>query len=280
HCQALHFDGEKLSNSTRQNKKFGMCCLQGQIQLPPWPEPPVELKGLFCGTDNLSNNFRKNIQSFNSAFAFTSLAVDVDQSVTNTSGPYCFKIHGQLHHKMGALEPREGRPHQYAQLYIHDPQAAQEEHEHNHPALDCRIMQIISDVLHCHNPYVALFKHAYELLRAKPPEQQTSIQARIVLQPTDDGRHYNLPNVDEVAAIMPGDGEQHVDEHCEIILQLRGGGLRRVSHLNPTYSPLHYVLLFPCGEQGWHHNIPSEAENGRHGRSNKVTQQCYYAYHL
>ncbi|KAI6004154.1 hypothetical protein EDD15DRAFT_2360425 [Pisolithus albus] len=77
----------------------------GQIHLPPWPEPPVELKGLFCGTDNLSNNFRKNSWSLNSAFAFTSLAVDVDETVTNTSGPYCFKIHGQLHHKMGALEP-------------------------------------------------------------------------------------------------------------------------------------------------------------------------------
>ncbi|KAI6142894.1 hypothetical protein EDD17DRAFT_1769056 [Pisolithus thermaeus] len=119
---------------------------------------------------------------------------------------------------MGALEPQEGHPYRYAQLYIHDPQAAQEECECNHPALDCGIMQTIADALYRHNPYVALFKHAYELLWAKPPEQQTSVQARIVLQPTDDGRHYNLPNVDEVAAIMPGDGEQHVDEHHEIIL--------------------------------------------------------------
>ncbi|KAG5347434.1 hypothetical protein C0989_011882, partial [Termitomyces sp. Mn162] len=30
HCQALHFDAEKLTRSTRNNPKFGMCCLQGQ----------------------------------------------------------------------------------------------------------------------------------------------------------------------------------------------------------------------------------------------------------
>ncbi|KAG5323722.1 hypothetical protein C0989_011959, partial [Termitomyces sp. Mn162] len=30
HCQALHFDAEKLTKSTIYNPKFGMCCLQGQ----------------------------------------------------------------------------------------------------------------------------------------------------------------------------------------------------------------------------------------------------------
>ncbi|KAG6895222.1 hypothetical protein C0992_002504, partial [Termitomyces sp. T32_za158] len=30
HCQALHWDAEKLAKSTRNHAKFGMCCLQGQ----------------------------------------------------------------------------------------------------------------------------------------------------------------------------------------------------------------------------------------------------------
>ncbi|KAG5347630.1 hypothetical protein C0989_011658, partial [Termitomyces sp. Mn162] len=34
HCQALHFDAEKLTKSTRNSPKFGMCCLQGQVNLP------------------------------------------------------------------------------------------------------------------------------------------------------------------------------------------------------------------------------------------------------
>jgi len=36
HCHALHFDCEKLSKSTRAVPKFGSCCLEGQIKLPPF----------------------------------------------------------------------------------------------------------------------------------------------------------------------------------------------------------------------------------------------------
>ena len=36
HRHALHFAAEKLSNSTRIELKFGMCCLSGQICLPPF----------------------------------------------------------------------------------------------------------------------------------------------------------------------------------------------------------------------------------------------------
>jgi len=57
HCHALHFDFEKLSTSTRANKRFGGCCLQGQIRLPPFREPPiVRLK--VDGIQNLAFEFR------------------------------------------------------------------------------------------------------------------------------------------------------------------------------------------------------------------------------
>ena len=35
YCHALYFDCEKLTSSRVNCPKFGMCCLQGQIQLPP-----------------------------------------------------------------------------------------------------------------------------------------------------------------------------------------------------------------------------------------------------
>jgi len=46
HCNALHFESEKLSSSTRALKRFGGCCLQGQINLPPFHQPPRELADL------------------------------------------------------------------------------------------------------------------------------------------------------------------------------------------------------------------------------------------
>ncbi len=39
-CDALHWKFEKLSASSVRNPKFGNCCLQGQIQLPPLRAPP------------------------------------------------------------------------------------------------------------------------------------------------------------------------------------------------------------------------------------------------
>ncbi|KAF8346240.1 hypothetical protein F5887DRAFT_1185189 [Amanita rubescens] len=58
HCNALHWDCEKLSSSTGRNPKFGSCCLQGQIQLPPLREPPRVLRDMLCGISPHSKTFR------------------------------------------------------------------------------------------------------------------------------------------------------------------------------------------------------------------------------
>ena len=36
---------------------------------------------------------------------------------------------------------------------------------------------------------------------------------------------------------------------------LKGGSLKRIHEGNLVYAPLHYVLLFPRGELGWHKDI-------------------------
>jgi hypothetical protein len=106
HCHALHWDAEKLKASIQNNKKFGQCCLQGQV--PPFPPPPPTLKNL-CGISPYSDSFCKHIHQYNAAFAFTSVCVKIDHSVTSASGPYAFKINGELHHLSGALMPVEGQ---------------------------------------------------------------------------------------------------------------------------------------------------------------------------
>jgi hypothetical protein len=121
HCHALHFDSEKLSASTLANKKFGSCCLQGQVQLPAFRELPRTLRDMLHGISPHSNSFKKNIRQYNAAFAFASLGVKVDHAITNAPGPYCFRINGDLHHLSGSLLPENGVNESYAQIYIHDP---------------------------------------------------------------------------------------------------------------------------------------------------------------
>ena len=67
---------------------------------------------------------------------------------------------------------------------------------------------------------------------------------RLHLQQGIDARRYNLPTVEEIAAIVPGDGSQDVRVDHDIVVCLQGGGLHRISNLHPSYLPLHYVLFF------------------------------------
>ena len=93
----------------------------------------------------------------------------------------------------------------------------------------------------------------------KPEDQHDSVVLHLCAECTQDLRRYNLPTADdEVAAIIPGDGSEIRSDHRDIVLRLKGGGLQRISYLHPAYASLHYVLLFPHGEDGWHTGIPAQ----------------------
>lgn len=158
HCHALHWDSEKLSSSTRADKKFGGCCLQGQVMLPPLPPPPMELRHLLYGTSPWAHHFKDRIHQYNAAFAFTSLGVKIDHKITNAPGPYCFRINGELHHLSGALLPPGAQEKTYAQIYIHDPAEQLAIRQRNNTNLNSVVMTQLQGVLNAHHPYVPLYK--------------------------------------------------------------------------------------------------------------------------
>jgi len=185
-CHASHFKNERLTRSTRNNPKFGMCCLTGQVKLDSLLEPPLTLKNLLIGVTPLSRTFREKIRQYNAAFAFTSTAVKLDETLLNGTGTYCFRMHGSLHHHMGALLPNDDAQPAYAQLYINDPQAAQISRANRNPGLHLTIMTDLQAMVNDVHPYVPLYKQAYQLMMEKPPEEQANVQAKITLQPSAD----------------------------------------------------------------------------------------------
>ncbi len=54
---------------------------------------------------------------------------------------------------------------------------------------------------------------------------------------------------------MVGDGTNVKGTTRDIIVKKIAGPLQRISILHPSYIPMHYVLLFPNGHDGWHPNI-------------------------
>ena len=98
-CGALHWLGEhsQKSGSATLYPLFGMCCSDGNIELPSPPSPPNALQRLFSGSTPKARQFRENIRQYNAALSFTSLRAQIDNSVNRGSGgPLVFKIYGEL----------------------------------------------------------------------------------------------------------------------------------------------------------------------------------------
>ncbi|KAJ3816606.1 hypothetical protein F5880DRAFT_1457341, partial [Lentinula raphanica] len=253
HCGALHWLAEKVSGSSKSSPQFGVCCKHGEVRIPLLQPPPEYLQLLLTSQDYQAREFRENIAQYNSALAFTSLGVSIDESVNRHGrGPPVFRIHGELKHLSGSLLPKQGKAPAYAQLYILDPRIALSYRMQRNNNLDPVTMEGLQNLLNTVNPYSSIYQHAYEFLQQHPNIPELSISLRVM--PGQDCRRYNLPTADEVAAIIPGDGTQAADRR-DIILRIReeeGGGLQRVNDGHAAYAPLHYVLLFPRGEPGWH----------------------------
>ncbi|CAG8726587.1 25174_t:CDS:10, partial [Cetraspora pellucida] len=164
-----------------------------------------------------------NIRMYNSALAFMFIGVTIDHSVTGTSSVYSFCIHDEMYYSIGFLFPEENNSNnqpKFAQIYIYDT-----EHE-----LQNRMNQMLYDI----NPYCRIFNQATNILNSN-----SIFNFRMVITDSrsKDSRHYNTPTTSEVAIIMVG--------------------IKRISELHHAYESLHYVLMFPRGEDGWHLYIPT-----------------------
>ncbi|GJZ91429.1 ATP-dependent DNA helicase PIF1-like protein [Tanacetum coccineum] len=156
-CKELHalvWEAEaKRGNNNTTNKAYSICCGKGKVfikQPPPAPKPLVDL---YFNDDAKSKNFKNNIRTYNSMFAFTSMGVKVDDSINRKGkGPYVFHLHGQTYHSMGSLLPKEGESPKFAQLYIYDTE--------NEVENRARALREVKDVLDTSSDLVKTFRRA------------------------------------------------------------------------------------------------------------------------
>jgi len=102
------------------------------------------------------------------------------------------------------------------------------------------------------NPYVKVFKIARDMMAIEGVP--TDLKLSLIISRTKDARRYNVPMADEVTALMVGDGFKVVNMRDVVIVQ-QVGSFQRISELHVGYMALHYPLLFPYDEDGWHLNI-------------------------
>jgi len=203
HCYALHFECEKLTFSRVNHPKFDMCWLQGQIQLP-FLQPLTEiLHNYLTGDDYFSREFHNNIQQHNAAFSMISVGVKIDNSVTRQSGPYYFKIQGELHHLTGALLSHADQTPIYVQIYILNTAKQLNVRRANNNNLDPVVMDNIQTMLLDSHLYIGQYCHAYELIRDKPADEQQEVRIRLHVDLQHDQQTHNLSTAEEITVIIP-----------------------------------------------------------------------------
>ena len=116
--------------------------------------------------------------------------------------------------------------------------------------LDKDLLQELQKALMSVNPYVKQLQYVSGLLKK---DGNCDIRLTIKTNQAVDMRRYNAPASSEIAVLLPGDGMNASNR--DIILYKKGGGVIRINEFNAAYDPLHYVLLFPNGDQGYHFNI-------------------------
>ena len=97
----------------------------------------------------------------------TLVEVKIDNSVTRQSGPYCFKIQGELHHLTGTLLSHGNQTPIYAQIYILDIAEQLNIRRANNNNLDPVVMDNLQTMLLDNHPYIGHYCHAYELIVTK-----------------------------------------------------------------------------------------------------------------
>jgi hypothetical protein len=190
---------------------------------------------------------------------------------------------------MGNLFPQPGEARKFAQLYISDPHAKFDGRMGNFSGLNKDTMQSLQTMLHACNPYAIIYQTAVERLQGGAIE----LSLRLVNDRRTNLWRYNAPTVNKVGALMVGGDVDEVDTRT-IFVRSTNGYFQRVSPLHSAYTPLHYILFFPDGCNGWHDDIPlngfqwdgsmfiQDDENtvgGKRG-SARVTMFQFYTYML
>ena len=254
HCNALRWPAELAS----------FCCAKGTVVLDNAQPPPSTLRMMHNDTV-YRESYLKHTRAYNNALALASLGCK--EPPTSGFNP-TFKIQGKLYHCIGSLLPVDGAIPKFAQLYFHDSENEVQNRLNHAPHLNAPILHQLQDMLHEVNSYIQSFRAAAELTAQQ--NVQVVLHGDKRLKPSGEHcRKYNLPMQSEVAALVPGETSSNLD----VIVHARDGRLQRIPITHRSYDPLHYVLLFPFGEDGW--QLGLKRTNNR-----TLTASDFYCYRL
>lgn len=160
-CGSFMWKEENHIGTLGHSAIFSTCCSEGKILLPTISDPPLILQNLLTNENDEGKEFRHNIRAYNSSLAFASLGVNED--VLPSKGPYTFRIHGSVYHRIGHVFPEVGEQPKFSQIYIYDTENETNNRIRWNSDLNRNIHELLQNMLHHNNPFAKCFKHTTEL---------------------------------------------------------------------------------------------------------------------
>ncbi|CAN1173376.1 hypothetical protein LINPERHAP2_LOCUS30637 [Linum perenne] len=284
YCGGFFWEQEALYRGGRKTHPiYTLCCREGKVELPLLEETPSLLDSLLSPNgDELSRHYRKHIRSYNAAFSWTSFGAKFNPHLLNSRGPYSLVLCGENYHYMGSILPLDGERPRYSQLYVVDPASEVNDRLSKNVSsstrtLNAELMSDLQDMLDETNVLTQSFRRVRDALHQ--PEYE-NFRLRITGSRVENDRRYELPTGTDLAGLIPGDFEPDHEDR-DIIVNNKSTGLTRIISLNPLFDSLHFPLLFPHGNDGYHEMIrysPLHADTGR--KREYVTQNEYYNFRL
>ncbi|XP_020985850.2 uncharacterized protein LOC110274852 [Arachis duranensis] len=283
YCNALFWYDERTNKHYKATEpKYTNCCKGGQVQIPHLQDAPKELYNLLYEDSPKSKHFRDNIRAYNNMFQFTSMGAKIDRSINRSKGPATFILCGENYHLMGSLIPPEGNVAKFAQLYVYDTQNEIQNRMNIFSRAENQLIHedIVKDLkkmLDEHNVLVKAFRMVRESMRV---DSRNSVKLRLLGKRGKDGRRYNLPSTNEIAALIVGDFDIDKNDR-DIVIETQTGKLQRINQLNPAYLGLQYPLLFPYGEDGFKEDISLSKPTSNDGKGRQhMSMREFFAFRI
>ncbi|XP_040361620.1 uncharacterized protein LOC112202949 [Rosa chinensis] len=285
YCNASFWFGEALKRSSSNEPLiYTNCCKKGQIKLEKPKPTPAFLEKLLDPNNGLESRlFRENIRVYNSMFSFTSMGAAIDYKINTGSGPYVFKISGQVHHLMGSMLPSNGECPKYAQLYIYDTKNEVLNRlnaiDPTHDNINIKL-EIIEGLIKMFDEINELVKE-FRTIRDKFENRSLpSLNMTILNRQLTDSKQYEEPTSEEIGGLIVGDIGEH-NSNRDIIIELNSGKLQRISKIHLKYMSLQYPILFPYGEDGYKINLQMHQIGGSSTQKRqKISMRAYITYHI
>ncbi|CAN0922382.1 hypothetical protein LINGRAHAP2_LOCUS33036 [Linum grandiflorum] len=143
--------------------------------------------------------------------------------------------------------------------------------------LNTNLMKSLQEMLDTFNVLAKSFRRVRDALQ-QPANH--NLRLRIAGSRVERDRMYELPSGTELAGLIPGDFAPTQDDR-DIIVNNKTTGLCRITSLNPLFDSLHFPMLFPYGNDGYHNRIRyNPAHRDPKKKRKYVTQREYYCFRL